>query len=417
MILNWNAWGSRADDMQGIPTKNILIISEFFVGGGLETQLCGQARYLQERGYKVYLLTSSSRSGLAESVFDSTYFDVPMATATAFQLLKTIDLLGEIVEKKAVSVIHCHPFYSIVPAMFVAHRYGLPLISTIHGPASLSAERDTILGMFLFDLLLPRASLLLSVSLETSVGAKKVSPCNPLLLPNAVKFPTDEPSSLDLRQPWLWAGRLDDLKTTGLLALVNEFGKHKHNVLHIYGAGPKEESVKAVLQELDPFSKWVQYKGWKNNISDIIENYSVVCGMGRVVLEGASLNRPCMLVGYDGIKGLVSQDNLDFSESFNFSGRGMENISSDIFSEQLEDLNGYSEKYLLSEEIKRNHMESKVWARYEKLVDSISTFSCAVLEDFGDLLWLNSRETEVVWSNSHVYSGFKSLLQNAKEPI
>ncbi|WP_162792594.1 glycosyltransferase family 4 protein [Ochrobactrum sp. 3-3] len=401
--------------MQGVSAKNILVVTEFFVGGGLETQLYGQARYLQAQGYKVHLVTGSSRNDLAASVFDSTYFDVPMAKATALELLGTIDLLGDIIEKKGVNLIHCHPFYSIVPAMFAADKYSLPLVSTIHGPASLSSERDTVLGLFLFDLLLPRASMLLSVSLEAAIEAKKISPCNPLLLPNAVEFPVGEFSPLDLRQPWLWAGRLDDAKTVGLLALIHEFHKHKHNVLHIYGAGSTEDSVRKVLQKLDPDGIRLQYMGWKDNISDVIQDYSVICGMGRVLLEGASRNRPCMLVGYDGIKGLLSQENLAFAESFNFSGRGMHNISSDAFGEQVMDLDVALERYSIGEALKKSHTESEVWDRYQQLTDTITPFSCEVLRDFRDLLWLSSGEVGGIWSNPRVYAGFKSLLHNAKE--
>ncbi|PJR90235.1 hypothetical protein CN878_13750 [Ochrobactrum sp. 695/2009] len=415
MILKWRARRSTGEYMRSISAKSILVVSEYFIGGGLETQLYGQARYLRAQGHKVYLVTSSSRSELAISAFDGTYFDVPMTDVTVSGLLGTIDILGDIIQKKDINVVHCHPFYSIVPAMFVANNYGLPLVSTIHGPASLSYERNTILGLFLFDLLLPRASMLLSVSLETTIEAKQMAACSPLLLPNAVEFPVGELAPLDLHQPWLWAGRLDHAKTAGLLALINEFHKHRHNVLHIYGAGPMEDSVKTVLQELDPDGSRFHYKGWKDNISDIIETYSVICGMGRVVLEGASRNRPCMLVGYDGIKGLLSQENLAFAESSNFSGRGMLNISSDAFGEQVADLDVASEKYSIGEELKKNHMESGVWKRYEQLTDMITPFSCEVLRDFRDLLWLKSGEVGGLWSNPRIYAGFRNLLHNAKE--
>ena len=415
MILKWRAFSSPAEKTSGVPAKNILIVTEFFVGGGLETQLCGQARSLQAHGHRVYLVTGSPRNELANSVFDGAYFDLPMATATASQLLEAIDFLEGIVKKHAVNVIHCHPFYSIVPAMFAANSFCLPLVSTLHGPASLASERNTILGMFLFDLLLPKASMLLSVSLETAIEAKKITPCNPFLLPNAVEFQIGENSSLDLSQPWLWAGRLDDAKATGLLALVNEFHKHKHNVLHIYGAGSMEDSVKTVLQELDPNGNWFQFKGWRDNISDIIGEYSVVCGMGRVMLEGASQNKPCFLVGYDGIKGLLSQENFTFAESFNFSGRGMTGISSDTFAEQVEDLCVRPEKYSIYEDVKKDHMEAHVWGRYERLTDEILPFSCEVLKDFRDLVWLNSKEAGPIWSNPDLYAGFKNLLKNSKE--
>lgn len=86
--------------MRSISAKSILVVSEHFVGGGLETQLYGQARYLRAQGHKVHLVTSSSRSELADSAFDSTYFDVPMADVTVSRLLETTELLGDIIEKK-----------------------------------------------------------------------------------------------------------------------------------------------------------------------------------------------------------------------------------------------------------------------------------------------------------------------------
>jgi hypothetical protein len=44
----------------------------------------------------------------------------------------------------------------------------------------------------------------------------------------------------------------------------------------------------------------VEFFGATPDASEMMPNFAVVAGMGRVVLEGLSAGRPVILVGYDG---------------------------------------------------------------------------------------------------------------------
>ena len=49
----------------------------------------------------------------------------------------------------------------------------------------------------------------------------------------------------------------------------------------------------------------------------------IVLGMGRALLEGLAAGRPSVLVGYEGVIGLVTNDNFERLQFSNFSGRGV----------------------------------------------------------------------------------------------
>lgn len=78
--------------------------------------------------------------------------------------------------------------------------------------------------------------------------------------------------------------------------------------IHVFGDGEARTS----------FKQWVSHKKYANAVvfkghfdfldSELKEGYEGVAGMGRVVLEGGALGLPVILVGYDGVKGLIRRD-------------------------------------------------------------------------------------------------------------
>src|SRR5690606_30826540 len=326
--------------------RNILVITEYFLAGGLETQICSQVAYLKTCGIQVHLATSSPSSERATNTFSTALCGLSMRnTAEAF--LETVASVEERVHALDIDVIHAHPFFSFAVAMVVAHRTQKPLAATLHGPTSVSAGPETIFGLLLQRALLQNVNMLCCVSPEVALLAQSAGRCVPVLLPNAVRVSRNTPELPDRTLPWAWAGRIDHEKIVGLRALIASVVQLKSNVLHIYGDGPEVPALQHHLQEVDPRSEWTVYKGWDFNLIDRLGEYSLVAGMGRVLLEGAAASRPCLLVGYDGIKGVMSRKKMEKASYWNFSGRGLQSIDQAEFEEQMKDLQGNTEQYLL----------------------------------------------------------------------
>src|SRR5690606_29451491 len=143
MLRGWSGGTLRLGQARRDEVKNILVLTEYFAAGGLETQLRSQARSLGEHGIQMHLAASSPRSDLAENAFASALYDLPMQTSADI-FLETIAKVEECVDEYDIDLIHAHPFFSFMVGMVVAQRRKLPLVSTLHGPSSISLGGETI---------------------------------------------------------------------------------------------------------------------------------------------------------------------------------------------------------------------------------------------------------------------------------
>jgi len=402
MLRGWPGGTLRLGQARRDEVKNILVLTEYFTAGGLETQLRSQARSLGEHGIRMHLATSSPRSDLAENAFASALYDLPMQTSAGI-FLETISKVEALVDEFDIDLIHAHPFFSFMVGMVVAQRRKLPLVSTLHGPSSISLGGETIYDILFQKALLPRTSLLIAVSPEVEFLARAAAPCMPVVLPNAVQVNVSAPPAPDPGLPWVWAGRLDHEKIVGLRALIAEVLRLKRNTLHIYGEGPEVEALRKQLAEEDPQSEWVAYKGWDDNFSDNLSSYSLVAGMGRVLLEGAAASRPCLLVGYDGIKGIMSEADMEQAAAWNFSGRGLRSITPPEFEHQLHALQQSPQQFLHYEWVKRYRSAEVVWEEYRRKLYGLKPFAAEVVEDFIGCLKYSGSSGIPVWGDNRVY--------------
>lgn len=402
MLRGWPRKTSKPEQTPDVEVKNILVLTEYFSAGGLETQLRSQAQYLARHGIRMHLATSSPQSEFAEKTFASTLFELPMQTSTD-KFLETVSKVEELIDECDIDLIHAHPFFSLMLGMVVAHRRKLPLVSTLHGPASVSLGGNTIYDMLFQKALLPETSLLITVSPEVQFLARASAPCMPVILPNAVQVDAEPSSMPDAGLSWVWAGRLDYAKIVGLRALISEVLRLKRNTLHIYGEGTEVEALCKQLAEEDPRSEWLAYKGWDDNLSENLSAYSLVAGMGRVLLEGAAASHPCLLVGYDGIKGIMSEADMEQAAAWNFSGRGLRSITSSEFEEQLQSLQQSPQQFLHYDWVKENCSADVIWEEYRRKISNLEPFSSEIIEDFtGCLKYAGSSEIRV-WDDNRVY--------------
>ena len=85
-------------------------------------------------------------------------------------------------------------------------------------------------------------------------------------------------------------------------------------------------------------------------------------------LEGAALNIPTILVGYDGVKGLLDEPLVENAKWWNYSGRGLPNVDDELLIKALVELPGNVDKYLLRNWSEVNSNSDNVWSRYLKTI-------------------------------------------------
>lgn len=302
--------------------KSLLIVTEAFDLGGVETYIQGEIVALVQQGWEVHLACgrqfspqlvppelTSLTSGLELGP------DISIAT-----FLQTIDRLRALVRELGIAVIHAHPFSSLVPSLACAEKEGLPMVVTLHGPSSVVGSYGAGYDFLNTQLVLPGASMVVAVSREIAQLASPYVEAGALRVQLNTVQKRAAPISISAGDQWLMVSRLDSDKCDGIVAFIDAARTAGLGGVDIVGAGDAEHVlVERLAPELN--SGFVRMLGRHDDVPELIPGYAGVAGMGRVALEGAIQGVPVALCGYDGVKGILDDALYDRAISANLSGR------------------------------------------------------------------------------------------------
>lgn len=362
--------------------KSILIVTEQFTIGGLETHICGEIIRLTENGVQVHLATGKTfDDSLLPGALASFSHSIPLGPAsTPSELLIAINRLRQIIREQLIDCVHVHPFTSIIPSIAAAELEAIPIALTLHGPASL-ASYGPLYDFLIKDVILPKSELIVAVSPEVKRLLSNYAKAESVAyIPNAVSFVDSGSSTLGLNEAnphWLVVSRLDQFKIQGIIDFCVKAKVSGIPGILVVGDGPAKDDL---LRELERqgLSGYVKLLGVSTQIDALIQRSSGVGGMGRVLLEGLASKKPVVLIGYDGVKGVVDKALLKLAAEENFSGRGLPTVSADDLSEQLKKIacSDISEVYAFAKE---SFNDSDTWAMFLDRMNSISQAKSSVI--------------------------------------
>lgn len=325
----------------------LLIVTETYLVGGLETHIKTQVDALVSHNTPVHLITGKKFSedllpdGLT-SVENSLICNPSMVFDDLWEDVCTI---RKIIRKNRIKCVHAHPFISLISAFIAAQLERVAFVVTLHGPSSIQVNCYGYLYSFLLKyVILPNCHVIFVVSDEI---AKLTTPfCTPskiVIQYNSIDMST-EVQRLEEKaiNGWLLCSRLDEDKVSGIKKFINYAISSGIKHIAILGDGSESEKLKEYLIDNNQ-AEYVFFLGTKVNVRDEMKHYSGIAGMGRAALEGLSLGLPVILVGYDGVKGLITENNFKELLKYNFSGRGYETISHDTFDKQISELVLYND--------------------------------------------------------------------------
>jgi glycosyltransferase involved in cell wall biosynthesis len=345
----------------------LLIVTELFSFGGLETHLAGQFRALASMGHEVHLAVGGALGcerppeGLAGLIAP-----VPFTHAsTAPEFLGAVERLALYARQHRVDAIHAHPFRSLVVGCLAARRAGVPLICTLHGPASLEPMRQDLLELLVKFLVLPAAGRVECVTPEVlALAGHHAGGARCVLRPNAVDFQRFLPRTPRPDAPWVLLSRLDEPKCVGILDLCRKWAEADLPALEIHGDGPHREALVDQLSRQGLADRFLLRGRCDDPAALLARPAAGVIGMGRVVLEAAASNLPCLLLGYDGPKGLVDAELFRHAAWSNFSGRGLPVLGTSDLRVQVEEARRRPEAFALRAVAAERHDEARCWAEY-----------------------------------------------------
>ncbi len=370
-----------------LKNKNILVITENYAFGGLETHLGSKIKFLSKNGYNIFLVVGTTfyDENLPHKFCERIYtgFDFS-ANLSSKQTEKLINQLLKIIKEHEIDIIDAHPFFSVLPAFFSAYLANIPFVYTMHGPASIMDGYGIFTEWLMKFVVLEHASLINNVSPETSYLVKNfVKNSNSKVFRNAVDldefYPTNHNNTAF--EKCCVVSRLDNAKVSGIKEFLKIAADTNIIKVDIYGNGPEYFSLKSWIEEtIDKAKLTVELKGYTLDVKNVLKDYSIVAGMGRVVLEAAAMDIPVILVGYDGVKGLLNQELIENASFANISGRGITNIDSTFLLNQLNNLAVDATSYRLSGWVDQHANLARVWSEYST---HLQTLEC----NYSDLVF------------------------------
>lgn len=383
--------------------KSLLIVTEMFDVGGLETSIRGEIVALTRAGCHVHLATGPRFNPmlLPKEVASVTHHLSLGPDASIADFTQAVDKLRRLIRDHAIDCVHAHPFTSLLPALIAAQQERVQSSLTLHGPASLAVYYGPIYDFILTSAILPSAGLVVAVSAET---AKLAAPYLPnrkaLILPNGVDFSLfpsfSIPTEIDPR--WLVVSRLDPFKIVGIADFIRKAKLADLPGVRVLGDGPARENLQQCLDD-EGLSDFVELCGVSADVPRLMQSAAGIAGMGRVALEGLASRKPVCLIGYDGVKGLIDRGMLSVASKANFSGRNLPNIDSRTFCEQLEYVSKI-EIEALHKIVREKFSEHSVWRRFLEKIDKTKPQTSTLLADIYRVLLASDANEATPWLQS-----------------
>lgn len=400
--------------------KSILIVTQQFSIGGLETHIRGEIEQLSVLGIDVHLATGSilEKALLPSDVASISAGLALEPSATAQQTLTAIDKLRELIREHCIDRVHIHPFTSIVPAAIAAELEAVPYVVTLHGPDSLGSFYGPTFDVILKDAVLPNCSAVIGVSPEVKEMAAVYAADSQIhYIPNAVSMElvTQSTNAAGVDH-WLVVSRLDDAKVPGILDFCVKARKTDIPRIFIAGDGAARPMLESWLQEKG-LSDFVQFLGSSAEIGALMARASGIAGMGRVLLEGIAARKPVVLVGYDGVKGVLDRNLFDSAAHANFSGRGLPTVGGEALNQQLLRLSNSTENDHLYTLVQGDFGEKNVWASFAKCMDVAQPPRKSYLQHIYACLQAMSVNDETPYLNSLEFLSNLEAESRAKSPV
>lgn len=397
---------------------NVLTITQSFVLGGLETRICGEIRWANENGIAMYLATSGDidEDGLPLASLGITIGLDINETTSSESLLRTVFRLVGIVEQHKINIIHAHPFAALWPAFLVSQLMRIPLVVSMHGPASTNPAQRGMQLQTAF--VLPHASLLACVSRETH-DLVKTMVCHDRIrtFRNCVDTFRFSPTPNQGSDRWALISRLDEDKKRGVLAFLEMLPDLPINELDIIGQGESRFELEEMARNPKLKLKRIRFIGASYKIDVMMGEYQGIVGMGRVAMEGMAKALPVILVGDDGVKGLFDRKLLKKASYSNFSGRGIENINALELRKSLESESSIVESEHLKKIIHEQYNEAALWREFYDELDMLPFVDCVAFDDLMSIIKKNATNKIPYCEDSCLMQDIQKMLDTYERSI
>lgn len=327
---------------------NILLVSEAFVGGGLETHIHSYYQELKKEHKFIFAFgTFKNRLPIDQSAVHADFNFKWESTVQEF--IDDVEKLCNLITTEKIDVIHVHPFFSMYPALVASQLMGVPIAVTYHGIASFTFSSRIIDTIWYYYGMYELFGKIFTVSNTGKKALERQFHRNDIkFLPNAVDLNQYRKHSIVQNRCWAAISRLDadNGKEEALISLFTMLPELDINHIDIYGDGTRKQALMDYVKEHN-LSEKVSFKGFQSDLFERLDGkYNGVIGTDRVAIEGLAMGYPVLEMGYGRVIGIIDTELLELLRDTNFDANLMEEIrSADALNHQLSQVYQAPQKY------------------------------------------------------------------------
>ena len=397
--------------------KNILFISDAFLGGGLETRIIEQIKTLKNHKIKPFLLCRELNPIYTPS-FAATSDTLTLKPSSEIlsvkSVLEDVETICNFCMQNKIDYIDCQPFWCALPSALAAEKLHIPISFTLHGEISANfIAKEHLAAQALYDTVFSYGFSQIFAVAEYLTRLYSYLP-NIEIIRNGlpINHLTSKPFK-NTKQVAI-ASRLDKPKTKLIIDFLPTLYSSKAiSQIDIYGDGSCAHELQSYVANHHMTDK-VNLCGWAKDFAKIInENqYMLVFGMGRVILEAMKSGVPAGVLGYGGFAGLVNHNNLlDFSK---------DNLTSwqtppvDLSTELKKFFKNPRNYYFKSSQLSIFNIEI-IWQKYYDIVSHLTYQDNPIIQSLYDSLSQNPSSN--IFNDQTLFLSCIRILSDHNHPI
>jgi len=329
---------------------NILFVYPWLSLGGAPNDVLTLAKGLKEKGHNVFLFTKSG--GMYEDRVKE--LEVPYVSAPYSTILphlyhlnpKALRLFNETLKRFSIDIVHAFHPYSYILALFSAPFRGIPVVFTAvwfleewpypsyPGRVIFVAEEFKDQAEHLF-----RGNLREIMILPNRVDLEMFRPgLDPGEFIERYGLPTDGWKIAFMSRISSW--KMNSLRYASRVAGILADRGHRVT-LAIAGDGPRMPELKKYVDSINSGrdEPVVRLIGVVEDTPLFLSWADIVLGIGRCAWEGMACGKPTLVVGENGLAGIVEPSTFEELAYYNFAGRNItEPVSDELLVEAVESI-------------------------------------------------------------------------------
>lgn len=332
--------------------KNILLCNNSMGIGGVETVILNQVTAFTKKGYNVYVVAGKGIYSDKIEELGGKFIELEFPEENTININR-INKLLQIIKENEITEIHIHKYQCITTVMPAALISKIPYFAYEHGIRDTKKYYTWNYPIYkkLFPIYFNNAYKIVAITPKVSEYTQReynISKEKYVVIHNGIDFNiynNKNPRYEGEIKKAVIISRFYKEKINTILEGIEIFSKvlelYPTAKLEIVGGGEEKEKIEQYLQNLqidyadNKKEATVNFVGEKNDIINYLQDADLLLGVDRCALEGIAMKVPVIITGYSGIKGLVTNENIQLSSEENFSGDNMETINLEECKKQI----------------------------------------------------------------------------------